>query len=522
MRQIEALREESLVTLLRPPQAQSRSQPPSGSPPRGMPPMAAPPAGAARCGPGSRSLNQKFHSQDGRRNKSSPEADDFDATLPEPMKWLLNSLETWIGLKECMAAQIDDPLPQKQMQTPRGTRPDRQPTAVAAGPQRVGWPVPPGGGSQAGRTWCARTSPGLSASSQSPCAPATLAGQRGEESQASIPGGSARGEHSISGGELSQVLQSANTSICSLKGNKNSAPNQDRAFCMDLCGRSTEMFAVFDGHGECGHTVAELCCEVLPKLLLRGMAQTGMLPGILMPNDATCNQPDLREVASKSFEEMHAMVEALTTVNLDAEKEPNQIDGRSSGTTGTVVMMLPGQRLLVGNVGDSSAVFGRRRRGRGLDDYGPWNVTELTRDHKPDVPDEQRRIEEAGAKVVSVGNETLKVSRVYTDHQFWPSINMSRSIGDLHAHTQGLSAKGEVSIMDKLWNPETEDAVLILASDGIWDVMDGAMAASIAAQELGNGGDPAAALCAEALDRWIRRGLPGSYSDDITALVKFF
>jgi len=519
MRQIEALREESLITLLRAPQAQPRSQPPSGSPPRGMPPMAAPAAGAPRYGPGNRSPNQKHPSQDGRRNKCLPEADDFDAALPEPVKWLLDSLQSWSVCKECMDPQIDDPHPQKQMQMPKGIRPDRQANATA-GAQRVGWPLPPGSGRQAGRTWCARTAPGLSASSQSPCAPATIAGQREEELQANVLAGS-KGEHSMSGGELSQVLQSAKTTLCSLKGNKKNASNQDRALCMGLPGVSTELFAVFDGHGECGHTVAEICCEVLPKLLLRGVARTGVLPGIPIPNEAACNQPDLREVASKSFEEMHAMVEALTTASLDAEKDPNQIDGRSSGTTGTVVMMLPGQRLLVGNVGDSSAVFGRRRRGRSLDDYGPWNMTELTRDHKPDVPEEQRRIEESGAKVVSVGNEKLKVSRVYTDHQSWPSINMSRSLGDLHSHTQGLSAKGEVRIMDKLWNPETEDAVLIVASDGIWDVMDGGMAASIAAQELVNGSDPAAGLCAEALDRWIRRGLSGSYSDDITAVVKF-
>jgi len=400
---------------------------------------------------------------------------------------------------------------------PKGVRPDQLPNP-SPGAQR-GFPLPPGGGGQAGLTWCARSAPGLLASSERTCAPASLTGQREEELQA--PGGSI-GEHAMSGRELSQVLHGAGTSMSSLKGNKNNAPNQDRAFCIGNRASSVEMFAVFDGHGECGHTIAEISCEVLPKLLLRGLARAGALPGTQIPHDANGNQPDLREVACKAFEEMHGIVEVLTSKIVDAEKEPNQIDGRSSGSTGTVVMMMPGRRALVAHVGDSRAVFGRRRRGRSLDDRGPWNMIELTRDHKPELDDEQRRIEATGAKVISVGNDILTVTRVYTDHQSWPSINMSRSIGDLHSHTQGLSAKAEVSIMDRLWDPETEEAVLIIASDGVWDVMDGAGAATIVAQEVLNGNDPAVGLASDALDRWVRRGLPGNYSDDITALVKFF
>lgn len=337
----------------------------------------------------------------------------------------------------------------------------------------------------------------------------------------------------MSGRELSQVLQGARLSMRSLKGNKESAPNQDRAFCMSI-GGAAEVFSVFDGHGAQGHTAADISCEALPKLLLTQFLRTGCLLGGLNPQDAGKNQT-MREVAATAFKELHGFTEMITASSIAAEKDGvdattglckdwMHFDARASGSTATVVMMLPRQRALVAHVGDSRAVLVRRRRGDGrtLEGYGPWNPTELTRDHKPDLQDEKARIEATGAQIVNAGNDTFTVLRVYTPQQTWPSINMSRSIGDLHAHTQGLSAKAEVNIFERLWDPDIEEAVLIVASDGIWDVMDPVMAAETAFNSQQSGNDPAAGLAADALDRWMRRGLTGSYTDDITVVVKFF
>ena len=40
--------------------------------------------------------------------------------------------------------------------------------------------------------------------------------------------------------------------------------------------------------------------------------------------------------------------------------------------------------------------------------------------------------------------------------QAWPSINMSRSLGDLHAHSQGLSSEAEVRVKSKRIDSESE------------------------------------------------------------------
>jgi len=354
------------------------------------------------------------------------------------------------------------------------------------------------------------------------------------------------------------MLSAARLSIASLKGNKSSSPNQDRALYLTLGrqGSTIEVLAVLDGHGEGGHEVSESCCDILPKLLLRNLARgspnkagpSGVAHAPMSPPDSWTHNPDealatewWREAGTQAFEEAHACMEALTSQTMASEERDAtpglesgglqregasvsyaqnlRIDARSSGTTATVVLLLPGQRLLVAHVGDSRAVFGRRRRSR--DPAAPWHVVELTRDHKPDLPDERARIEETGAQVVSVGSPPNTTHRILTQNQIWPSINMSRSLGDLHAHTQGLSASAEVNFAERFWDAVVEEAVLILGSDGVWDVIDGATAVDLVYWALQQGADPAVALAQEAYERWARRGLQGGYSDDITAVVRF-
>jgi len=346
--------------------------------------------------------------------------------------------------------------------------------------------------------------------------------------------------------DVLQVLSATRFSIFSKKGNKSTAPNQDRVLVAQLAG-SMVLMAVLDGHGEVGHDVAEACTEVLPKLLLQRLSKLGMPSatspggsgsffGVQNPQEAAGGgiADWWKEGAIRAFEEVHSLLEALTaqvmssddkesnldalagTANLKGLGGYSKIDSRTSGTTATVVLLIPGQRILVAHVGDSRAVLGVRRRGEG----SAWRIRELTRDHKPDLPDERARIELFGAQVITVGNPPNTTCRVFTPQQAWPSINMSRSLGDLHAHSQGLSAEAEVFLVDKAWDPATEEAVLVVASDGIWDVLDGPSSVDMAWQSAMQGSDPATALADEAYQRWGRRGLQGGYTDDISVVVK--
>jgi len=74
--------------------------------------------------------------------------------------------------------------------------------------------------------------------------------------------------------EVSTAMSAAHCSVSSLKGNKH-MPNQDRAVCASLGMGAVQLLAVLDGHGSSGHVVADVCSEILPKLLLQGLASAG-------------------------------------------------------------------------------------------------------------------------------------------------------------------------------------------------------------------------------------------------------
>lgn len=256
---------------------------------------------------------------------------------------------------------------------------------------------------------------------------------------------------------------------------------------------------------------------------LAGPGGAGTLLDSQNPQDAAEAIVDWPVAACQAFTETHEIFEALTLeaihgLGVTNTDKPYALDARASGTTATVVLLLTNRKALIAHVGDSRAVLGTRPRSN---PRARWQAVNLTRDHKPELPDEHARIDKAGAQIISSGQHPNAVSRIFTPQQHWPMINMTRSIGDLHAHSQGLTADAEVAVAEQLWDPISQEAVLVICSDGVWDVMDSLSVVEFVSEPHAVGMEPAMALAHEAHVRWARRGLANGYVDDITAVVKF-
>jgi len=170
-------------------------------------------------------------------------------------------------------------------------------------------------------------------------------------------------------------------------------------------------------------------------------------------------------------------------------------------------------KLMVANLGDSRAVLCRS-------DGGRLSAVRLTDDHKPGRPDEQRRIESKGGVVEMQG-----VWRVFTPgpanfggrNMLW-GLAVSRAFGDLLmkepqrygcAQVTGelVTAVPEIHTYDL--HP-IEDRFLVVACDGIWDVL---------------GDDDAVSVCMEhrtaesAAHALIRRAFEVGSDDNLTAMV---
>jgi len=167
-----------------------------------------------------------------------------------------------------------------------------------------------------------------------------------------------------------------------------------------------------------------------------------------------------------------------------------------SGTTALVVALL-GSALLVAHVGDSRAVLSRG--GKAVD---------LTSDHRPTEEAEEARIRAHGGWVeMDAVNGILSVSRALGD---WDLFGPEEK-------ENVLVSRPDVSGM---CIDESQDEFLVLACDGLWDVMTSQSAIQFVRAQLLRHNDPeraAAALVQAAIAR-VQDGGMGS-TDNVTCIV---
>lgn len=217
----------------------------------------------------------------------------------------------------------------------------------------------------------------------------------------------------VSGGGLSQN-GGFSYGYASCLGKRSSMEDFYETRIDDVDGEIVGLFGVFDGHG--GKRAAEYVKQHLFNTLIRH-------PKFIS---------DTKSAIADAYS--HTDTEFLNLEN-------NQ--NRDAGSTASTAILV-GDRLLVANVGDSRAVICRG-----------GNAIAVSRDHKPDQTDERQRIEDAGGFVMWAG--TWRVGGV---------LAVSRAFGD-RLLKQFVVADPEIQ------EEKVDSALefLILASDGLWDVV---------------------------------------------------
>lgn len=246
------------------------------------------------------------------------------------------------------------------------------------------------------------------------------------------------------------------------------------------------LVCVFDGHGINGERISDWCVEQI----------TGRLEA---------NRTELLQNTPKW------MTSIVVEMDRALLSHP-QLGGcaRSAGTTSNV-LYFRGPDLFVGCSGDSRAVLGRRRKGL-VEAY------DLSRDHKPDLPEEKKRIERAGGYVSAAGPKGLPPSRVWVQGRV--GLAMSRSLGDGEAKDHGVIPDPEVShtrlVPCEEGSTADGDLFVIVASDGIWEFITSQQACEIVMEHC-HATNACEALVKTAERRWQEE--EGTYRDDITCIV---
>eukprot|EP00742_Colponemidia_sp_Colp-10_P003389 GILJ01003609.1.p1 GENE.GILJ01003609.1~~GILJ01003609.1.p1 ORF type:complete len:518 (+),score=70.65 GILJ01003609.1:79-1632(+) len=238
-------------------------------------------------------------------------------------------------------------------------------------------------------------------------------------------------------GDLEFTIYRFNMGVCAEQGVRGTMEDMD--VTIQELGVSESLmssfFGVYDGHG--GSDCARFLAVELHKHFINAFKEKGGL-------DSTQNfRQDVRDAMRKAF--LDADQKFLTTSSEDA---------MASGCAAVVVSII-GDRLYAANAGDARAVL--CRGGKAID---------LSLDHKPDRPDEMKRIEEAGGFVSFrrvLGR--LAVSRAFGDFEY-----KMKNSPLLKMMTKEPNA---LVIADPEIREETltaEDEFVLIACDGLFDV----------------------------------------------------
>lgn len=191
-------------------------------------------------------------------------------------------------------------------------------------------------------------------------------------------------------------------------------------------GQTVCLFGIFDGHG--GSRAAEFLKQHLFENLMK--------------------HPEFRSNTKLAISNTYQQTDRDF---LESEKDTFRDDGSTASTA-----VLVDNHLYVANVGDSRTIISKAGK-----------AIPLSEDHKPNRSDERKRIESAGGVVMWAG--TWRVGGV---------LAMSRAFGN-RMLKQFVVAEPEIQDLEV----DEELELLVLASDGLWDVVANEDAISLAQTE---------------------------------------
>ncbi|XP_058093593.1 probable protein phosphatase 2C 33 isoform X2 [Magnolia sinica] len=306
--------------------------------------------------------------------------------------------------------------------------------------------------------------------------------------------------------------------------------NQDAMIVWENFGSRTDTVfcGVFDGHGPYGHFVARRVRDSLPlKLSAHWEVNIGGDDGLRENNSSAAGSMNSEETtslfmddelrASVDLEEKEKHPEIFLTLKesfmkafkvMDKELRLHpSIDCFCSGTT-AVTLVKQGQDLIIGNIGDSRAILGTRDQDDSL------VAVQLTVDLKPNLPREAERIRQCRGRVFALQDEP-EVARVWLPNNDSPGLAMARAFGDFCLKDFGLISVPEIS-----YRRLTEkDEFIVLATDGIWDVLSNKEVVDIVASAPARS-SAARALVESAVRAW-RFKYPTSKVDDCAVVCLF-
>ncbi|KAL0558290.1 hypothetical protein IC582_002846 [Cucumis melo] len=281
--------------------------------------------------------------------------------------------------------------------------------------------------------------------------------------------------------------------------------NQDCCIVWEEFGCQKDMIfcGVFDGHGPWGHFVAKKVRESMPIALLcnweEALVQTSLHQQLELNSTKTNLHFNLWE---------RSYIEACAVVDQELERH-RKIDTFHSGTTALSIVR-QGDTIVIANLGDSRAVLATTSN----DGNSMLSPIQLTIDFKPNLPQEAERITQCNGRVFCLQDEP-GTQRLWLPNGKTPGLSISRSFGDFCVKHFGLISMPDVTQR----SVTNKDLFVILATDGIWDVVSNQEAVQIVHSTVDRK-KSAQRLVDYATCAW-KQKRPGIAADDMSVIVLY-
>jgi serine/threonine protein phosphatase PrpC len=240
------------------------------------------------------------------------------------------------------------------------------------------------------------------------------------------------------GGELSEQINQDRAFVISpfyiYSGNGDMSSNGNAGNGSNGNPGSTMMrlLGVFDGHAKLGERVSEYSVRELPQLL------SSKLEKILSSTttSTTSNQNQQKSQIQNAIND--------TFIEIDKTAPAHE----SGGCTASIVLQIHSQ-IYVANAGDSRSFIATYHK-----KTKQTNIVYITREDKPDIPEERQRVENAGGEVYIPSPDRVLAGAssrvVYVDKNTGSrnGLAMSRSIGDWAAGEKGVIPNPTVEVLD--------------------------------------------------------------------------
>ncbi|XP_953075.1 serine/threonine protein phosphatase 2C, putative [Theileria annulata] len=288
---------------------------------------------------------------------------------------------------------------------------------------------------------------------------------------------------------------SAHTDI----GNRKS--QEDRFLIVPNLGNdrhNISFFGVFDG------TVGHFSSETIQKIIIRHLTESPAWQNLLNALETGKNIPNLAsEAVFNMYKSADEELLSLCSEHL-----------QDYASTTSVTVLIINNYIIIAHLGDSRVAVSYESRGNLASKF-------LTIDHKPNNPEEKMRIIASGGSVEFLcshsnnpflrgGDFTIRKARGDQPMQ----LQYSRAFGGKDLKKYGLSSNPDITIFER----NDTHKCLLLASDGLWDIMSSDEAFKILFQAYFQHENPTKVLIEKALAKQRSRS---KNADNITAVAVF-